>query len=100
MQVIPVSDAYSQQLSVTLAGQYCTLSLYQKSTGFYADIAVNGAPLLSGVLCLNRNRLVIDAYLGFVGDLVWVDMEGNSDPSSPGLGTRWLLVYLEHGVDL
>ena len=34
-------------------------------------------------------------YLGFVGDLMFADTQGASDSSYDGLGTRYLLVYLE-----
>jgi hypothetical protein len=33
-------------------------------------------------------------WLGFSGDLMFSDTQGSSDPSSPGLGTRYLLFYL------
>ena len=38
---------------------------------------------------------MISSYLGFVGDLMFSDTQGTSDPSSPGLGTRYLLMYIE-----
>jgi hypothetical protein len=38
---------------------------------------------------------VRSAYLGFVGDLCFFDTQGTEDPTSPGLGTRYLFVYLE-----
>jgi hypothetical protein len=95
MQIIPVSDVFSQTLSVQLAGQNCKINLYQKSTGFYCDLTVNGSLLLGGVICQNLNRIVRSVYLGFVGDLCFFDTQGESDPSSPGLGTRYLFVYLE-----
>jgi len=102
MQIIPIADVYSQTLSVQLAGQNCAINLYQKSTGFYADLYVNGALILGGVICQNLNRIVRSLYLGFIGDLCFYDTQGTatvpstgSDPSSPGLGTRYLLLYLE-----
>jgi hypothetical protein len=95
MQIIPISDVFSQTLSVQLAGQNCTINLYQKSTGFYCDLTVNGTLLIGGVICQNLNRIVRSAYLGFVGDLCFFDTQGTNDPTSPGLGTRYLFVYLE-----
>jgi hypothetical protein len=95
MQIIPIADTYSQTLAIQLAGQNCTLNLYQKSTGFYADVLVDGALIIGGVICQNLNRIVRDLYLGFTGDLCFQDTQGTSDPSSPGLGTRYLLCYLE-----
>ena len=95
MQIIPIADTYSQTLAVQLAGQSCTINLYQKSTGFYCDLYVSGTLIIGGVICQNLNRIVRDTYLGFIGDLMFQDTQGVNDPSSPGLGTRFLFCYLE-----
>lgn len=95
MQIIPISDTFSQTLSVQLAGQNCTINLYQKTTGFYCDLFVNGSLLIGGVICQNLNRIVRSVYLGFIGDLCFFDTQGETDPISPGLGTRYLFIYLE-----
>lgn len=107
MQVVGISDVYSQTLTAQLGAQSVTLNLYQLSTagvdsngqpltpGFFMDVLVNGLPIVQGVACENQNRIVRDPYLGFVGDLCWEDTHGASDPSSPGLGSRFQLVYLE-----
>ena len=101
MLTIPVTDTYSQTLTVQLGGQNCQINLYQKSTGFFCDLYVNNAPIITGVICQNLNRIVRDSYLGFIGDLMWVDSQGSLtipsnglDPSSPGLGTRYIFNYL------
>ncbi|MFL9904279.1 hypothetical protein PQR71_40180 [Paraburkholderia fungorum] len=95
MLTIPIADTYSQTFSVQLAGQNCTLNVYQKSTGLYIDLYVAGSLIIGGVVCQNLNRIVRDVYLGFVGDLCFYDTQGMNDPSSPGLGTRYQLIYLE-----
>jgi hypothetical protein len=102
MQIIPIADTFSQTISVQLAGQNCTINLYQKSTGFYCDLSVNGSLLIGGVICQNLNRIVRSLYLGFIGDLCFVDTQGSFtlpstglDPSSPGLGTRYVFCYIE-----
>lgn len=95
MLIIPIADSYAQIVSVTLAGQACTLNLYQKAIGFYCDLYVGGTLIIGGVRCLNRNRIVRNLYFGFAGDLVFTDTQGTRNPSSPGLGTRFQLVYLE-----
>jgi len=93
MLVIPILDVYSQTLNVTLDGQVCRLTLYQKSTGFFCDLYVKDVLLSGGMICQDRNRLVRDLYIGFIGDLMFFDTQGYSDPSSPGLGTRYCLGY-------
>ena len=47
------------------------------------------------MLCLNQEPLLQESYLGFSGDLVWVDTMGTDDPIYTGLGTRFQLAYLE-----
>jgi hypothetical protein len=47
------------------------------------------------VLCHDRVRLVRSAYLGFVGDLAFVDTQGHADPQYQDLGSRFVLAYLE-----
>jgi hypothetical protein len=95
MQLVPIIDAYSQTLTITLGGQSCRIDLRTRSTGLYCDLYVNDTLIIGGVACRNLKRIVIDAYLGFVGDLMFSDTQGDEDPSSPGLGTRFLLFYVE-----
>lgn len=95
MQTIPIADVSSQTLSVQLGGQSCSISIYLKSTGLFCNLSVANALIIGGVICQNVNRIVRDAYLGFVGDLVFVDTQGIADPTSPGLGSRYFLVYLD-----
>ncbi|KAA1013035.1 hypothetical protein FVF58_09600 [Paraburkholderia panacisoli] len=102
MQIIPINDTYSQQVTSLLGGQNCQFNLYQKSSDdLYCDVYVNNAPIITGVRCRNLVRIVRDSYLGFVGDVMFLDTQGTTtppstglDPSSPGLGTRYLFCYL------
>lgn len=91
--IIPISDHPSQTLTVTLSGQQTTINLYQKSYGVFCDVYVNNSLVIGGVICQNLNKIVRDTYLGFVGDLFFYDSQGVSDPVSPGLGTRFQLIY-------
>ena len=95
MQNIPINDVTSQTVQVILANQSCLINLYQNSTGLYCDLTVNGVLIIGGVACLNLIRIVRDSYLGFIGDLTFQDIQGTNEPSSPGLGTRYLFQYLE-----
>lgn len=95
MQIVPIIDEPSQTLTITLGGQSCRIELKTRSTGLYCDMYVNDTLILGSVVCRNLARLVIDGYLGFVGDLMFSDTQGADDPSSPGLGTRFLLFYIE-----
>ena len=93
VQTIPLRPVAAQEFNVVLGQQACALRLYQKGDGLYMDVALSGAPLLVGVLCRDRSRIVRGAYLGLAGDMYFVDTEGEADPQYAGLGTRWVLVY-------
>jgi hypothetical protein len=95
MKAIPISATPSQKLSSVLGGQNCQFKVYQKTTGLYVDVYVNNAPIVQGAIARDRVRIVRHAYLGFVGDLAFVDTQGTSDPESTGLGSRYAFIYLE-----
>ena len=94
MQIIATSPIASQSFKVVLAGHACAIALYQKSTGMYLDLSINGVSTIGGVLCRDRCLLVRQAYLGFVGDLCFADTQGVTDPVYSQLGTRYLLTYM------
>lgn len=94
MQLISLQPSKSQKVNVNLNGQNCQIKLHQRSTGVYMDLYVNEQPIMQGVICLNCNFMVRYAYLGFSGDLVFVDTQGAIDPSWDEIGTRFKLYYL------
>lgn len=97
MQIVPLDAVPNQTLSIALGGQNCQLNIYQKTvpvSALYMDVYVNNAPIILGVWCENLNRIVRSAYLGFIGDFVFNDTQGSSDPYYTGLGSRFLLQYL------
>lgn len=95
MRQIPLRAVPSQSLSVVLAGQSCQINVYEKSTGLYLDLFVDHEPIVTTALCHDRVRIVRETYRGFVGDLSFLDTRGHADPEYTGLGTRYLLTYLE-----
>jgi hypothetical protein len=95
MQVIPIQPIPSQKFAVTLANQPCRIWLYTRTTGLYCDLYINDVLAIGGVPCLNTVLIVRDQYLGFVGDLALFDLQGNSDPDWIGLGSRYVLLYLD-----
>lgn len=94
MNIIPLQPLPSQILNVSLAGQACVISVYQKTTGLFLNLTVTNTPRVFGVLCHDRVRLVRQPYLGFIGDLSFIDTQGVDDPQYTGLGSRWVLAYL------
>ena len=95
--VVPLTSAPAQAFNVTLGGQACTIRMTQKTTGLFLDLSVNNALIVGGVLCLDRTRIVRNAYLGFSGDLFFADVQGTTDPYYTELGTRYLLFYASPG---
>lgn len=110
MKVVPLAALPSQTLQIVLGGQNCALSIYTgdgydyndptlqtTNTNIYLDLSYNGGiAVTSTAICLDQKRLLINRqYLGFVGDFMFVDTQGNSDPQFAGLGDRWVLLYLE-----
>ncbi len=92
--VIPLQATPSQIAQVTLDGQSCQIEVYQKRSGVYLNLYVNNTLIIGGVICENINRIVRSAYLGFSGDLCFLDNAGTDDPVYTGLGSRWTLMYL------
>jgi len=92
--VIPIVTLPNQQLQVQLAGQGCNINIYQTSYGLFLDLYSNGVLIVAGVLCKNLTLLVRNAYLGFTGDIGFLDTQGTSDPDYTGLGSRFQLLYL------
>lgn len=91
---IPLTATPSQKLSVTLGTQRCSITIYQKSTGLYLDLSVAGTPILSGMICKDRVKLIRSSYINFSGNLSVVDTQGVQDPDYTGLGSRYQLVYV------
>lgn len=95
--IIPIQAQKSAVYRVLLNGQNTKIALYQKGANVFADVFLSGNPLKYMQICINRVLIVRQPYLGFVGDLAFMDMQGNSDPQWSGLGSRWQLVYLNPG---
>lgn len=111
-QVIPLQPVANQTLTTTLNGQNCTINVYFKQIQVAPDIGIQTEPpnytpinpcyldlyvgttiVIGGVICQNSNLLVRNSYLGFVGDLAFIDTQELTDPYQSGLGTRFLLTY-------
>lgn len=93
-QFIPLTAVPSQSFTIQLGGQNCAINLYQLSTGLFFDLSANGNDIVNTMICLNLVGLIREEYLGFQGQLVFLDTEGTSDPTYDGLGTRYHLVYI------
>jgi hypothetical protein len=95
MQIIPLTAVPSQTLSIVLNQQNCAIKVYTLSTGLFLDLYLEGTLILSAIICRDRVQLVRQPYLGFVGNLAFMDTEGTEDPEYTRLGSRFVLMYLE-----
>lgn len=97
MKIIPITADQSQTFGIQLDNQNCQISIYQKSTGLYLDLYLNNQPIINARLCRDRVKLIGLKYLGFSGDLVFLDTQGLDDPDYTGLNTRFILAYFADG---
>lgn len=96
MLVVPTQAAPNQTFTVILSQQQVQVTLRQLSTGLFMDLQSNGREVVGLAPCQNLNRIVRDLYLGFAGDLVFLDNTGaGQDPDYTGLGGRFSLIYIE-----
>jgi len=99
MITVPLATVASQTLTINLNNQSCQLAVYtlglDADAHLYLDLSVAGVPILNTKICRNVARLLLGAgYRGFVGDLMFIDTQGDTDPVASGLGSRYELVYL------
>lgn len=93
--IVPIQPLQNQQVQCQLGGQACTFNIYQQAFGLYIDVFVGNVAIIEGVIAENLNRIVRSLYLGFIGDLTFFDIQGLENPVYTGLGTRFLLIYIE-----
>lgn len=94
MQTIALQPVPSQTLKVVLDSQNCQLNLYQKEQGLFVDVLLDGEAISSAVIARDAVALMPRRYLGFAGNLMFIDTQGRADPEYKGLGERFQLVYL------
>jgi len=93
---IPLDPVPSQTFAITLGGQACEIAVRQNGANIFVDLTVNGVPIFLTRVARNKQRLAIDVqYRPFVGDLLFVDTQGDTQPEYTGLGSRYVLYYLE-----
>lgn len=91
---IPTIATAAQSLTTTLAGQGVKIDMAQKATGLFADVFVNDALIVGGVLVQNDNPLIRSQYLGFAGELFFHDTQGGlGDVSFTDLAGRVSLLF-------
>ena len=111
MLTVPTAAVPSQNFSVLLDGQACEVNVYQlgegDAAGLYMDLSSDDSVIFTCRVCRGYGGQpdttapfmgIGRAYLGFLGDFVWIDTQASAtqpaeDPEFEGLGARWILLY-------
>jgi hypothetical protein len=102
MVIVPLQAVPSQLVAVSLGGQNCKIAVAQKTAAMFVDLYVDDAAIITGVIAETNNAIVRSAYLGFNGDIAFIDLSpavppGSTnypvDPYYQAIGTRFLLAY-------
>jgi hypothetical protein len=97
MYLIPLKPVANQTTTTVLGGQIVRVAIREMTTGVYLSAWLDNVQIQSGILCVDRVRMMDANYDGFVGALMFMDSQGTSNPEASGIGTRWNLYYLESG---
>lgn len=95
MNIINIASIDNQYFSSQLGDDYYQFRLQDKGTaGVFLDVYRQEIPLIMGVLCLDRVRIVRSAYKRFPGDLMFFDKDGFDNPQFTYFNTRFFLAHL------
>lgn len=94
MLEIPIQPIPAQVVKSVLGGQNVQIFAYQKPQGLFVDVNVDGVDVIVAAIARDVTPLIAATYSGVVGNLLFVDTLGSSDPDYTGLGSRFSLVYL------
>jgi hypothetical protein len=95
MLVIPLAVKPNQTMNIMLSGVGYTIDVNQRSGLVYVNISQADERIIESVICRDRVKLIRQKYIPFVGNLVFVDQAGKSDPDYIGFGSRFILYYME-----
>lgn len=93
--IIPLEALPNQKLTINLNNQNCVFEFVTRGKNIYMNLSVDNQEVVNGVICLNKVDLIQYNYLNFNGRLYFEDLESNLDPYFWGLGTRWVLNYVQ-----
>lgn len=96
MLEIPLIAFPDQELLITLGGQNCTISVYQRDDYTYLDLIVGQETIVQGAICMPITAIV-QKPANFRGQLYMWDSTSPDDAQALAkweeLGTRFKLVY-------
>lgn len=95
---VPLAAVANQTLAVVLGGQACQIALRQNGPNMYFDLRVSNVDIVLARICRNKQLLLLDVkYRGFIGDFIFNDTLGDTQPYFSGLDSRYRLYYVEPG---
>lgn len=80
MEIITLKQEPIQTVNVTLYQQDVSIKLYQMPSMMYIDVTSDGKVLVLGIPCASFTKLIRYSYLGFQGDLFFVDYDSTAKP--------------------
>lgn len=93
---VPLAATPIQTLAIVLNSQACEIALRQNGPNMYFDLTVSSAPVVMSKIVRNKQRLCLGAkYRPFIGDFLFFDTQGDTQPEFSGLGSRYILYYVE-----
>ena len=94
MLTISTQPIASQVIRTVIGAQNFQIFIYQKSVGMFVDVSVNGEVIVAGIIARDAVPIVCRTYTGVIGNLLFTDTQGYSDPVYGELGSRYVLIYL------
>lgn len=95
---VPLAATPNQTLAIVVGGQACQIALRQNGANMYFDLRVNNVDIVLCRIVRNKQLLLLDVkYRGFIGDFLFNDTLGDSQPYYTGLDTQYVLYYVAPG---
>lgn len=98
--VVPLQPIPSQVLRTVLNKQNLKISIYDKGGNLFVDVNSGGVQIITSVMVRNADPIVCINYSGFVGNMIFLDIDGFNHPEYSGLGSRYRLIYIPPPEDL
>jgi hypothetical protein len=99
-QEIPLIAQVAQSIKIVLDEQACEIQIRERLGNLYMSMVVDGVESWNNYVCYNQQNIKPFTYMPFRGGLYFVDIEGDTDPVSSGLNTRYFLVFFSEGESI
>ena len=100
MEKVQLNITPNQTIKVILNGQNCQLKIYYRFGKMYLDLICNNNVIQQGAVCTNRSAIIQKETNNFAGNLFFVDLLGDTDPTYQGFGNRYSLLYVGANEDI